>query len=100
MNPPHKASNAQKVVPTSLTERFKYSVAMDIYGAIKSGNDTFGLIHKKLNFTKRELRAGIRFGKSNWLKIAKVIVRGRTKQLTTRQVMIIGDGRRYKILDY
>jgi len=95
-----KLVNPKKVGPTSLTERFKYSVAMDIYGTIKTGNDTFGKIHKKLNFTKRELRAGIRFGKSNWLKVAKVIGRGRTKQLTTRQVMIVGDGRRYKILEY
>ena len=33
-------------------------------------------------------------------RIAKVIGRGRSRQLTTRQVMIVGDGRRYKILDY
>ena len=33
-------------------------------------------------------------------RIAKVFGKGRTKQLTTRQVMIVGDGCRYKILDY
>ena len=90
----------KKLGPTSLTNSFKYSVAMDIYGAIKSGHDTFGQIHKKLNYTKRELRAGFRFGQSNWLKIAKVVGRGSSRQLTTRQVMIVIEGKRYKILDY
>ena len=73
---------------------------MDIYAAIKSGCETFGQIHKKLNYTKRELRAGFRFGQSNWLKIGKVVGRGRSRQLTTKQVMIVIDGKRYKIIDY
>ena len=90
----------KKLGPSKLTDKFKYSVAMDIYAAIKAGSNTFGQIHKKLNYTKRELRAGFRFGQSNWLKIAKVVGRGRTRQLTTRQVMIQIDGKRYKILDY
>ena len=33
-------------------------------------------------------------------RIVKVIGRGMSRQLTTRQVMIVGDGRRYKILEY
>ena len=49
----------KKLGPSKLTDKFKYSVAMDIYAAIKAGSNTFGQIHKKLNYTKRELRAGI-----------------------------------------
>ena len=90
----------KRVGLTKLTESFKYNVAMDIYAAIKSGCETFGQIHKKLNYTKRELRAGFRFGQSNWLKIGKVVGRGRSRQLTTKQVMIVIDGKRYKIIDY
>ena len=81
----------KRVGLTKLTDSFKYTVAMDIYAAIKSGCETFGQIHKKLNYTKRELRAGLRFGQSNWLKIAKVVGKGRYRQLTTKQVMIVID---------
>ena len=33
-------------------------------------------------------------------KIGKVVGRGRSRQLTTKQVMIVIDGKRYKIIDY
>ena len=90
----------KRVGLTRLTDSFKYNVDMDIYAAIKSGCETFGQINKKLNYTKRELRAGFCFGQSNWLKIGKVFGRGRSRQLKTKQVMIVIDGKRYKLIDY
>ena len=84
----------------SLTVKFKYKIASDLIAGIKCGHDTFGKLFKRFDYTKRELRAGLRFGKSNWIVAAKVVGRGRTRQLSTKQVMIVPKGRFYEIIDY
>ena len=85
---------------TKLTNKFKYSVASELVSAIGVGHDTFGKLFKKFKYTKREFRAGIRFGKSNWIVRPKVVVRGRTRQLTTNQAMIVMKSRFYEVVDY
>jgi hypothetical protein len=46
-----------------LTASLKDRIAADVMAAIADGHDTFGKLRKKLAYTDRELKAGIRHGR-------------------------------------
>ena len=87
----------------SLTNRFKMKVAFDCIAMIELGHNTFGKLRKKLSlseyfYTDREIKAGLRFGKTNWIDRPKVLKRGsKIPVLTTVKKTIKSDGKFYEV---
>lgn len=89
--------------PRRLTNKLKYDVAFEVIGAILNGHNTFGKLRKKLSlspkfFTDRELKAGIRFGKTTPIAMPYTINRGtKIPTLTTKLMMISSKGKHYEV---
>ena len=87
----------------SLTNRLKMKVAFDCIAMIELGHNTFGKLRKKLSlseyfYTDREIKAGLRFGKTNWIDRPKVIKRGsKIPVLTTVKKTIKSNGKFYEV---
>ena len=87
----------------SLTNSFKMKVAFDCIAMIELGHNTFGKLRKKLSlseyfYTDREIRAGLRFGKTNWIDRPKVLKRGsKIPVLTTVKKTIKSNGKFYEV---
>ncbi len=55
-----------------LTLNFKHEIAQNVISVISEGHDTFGKIRGVLYYTDRELKAGIRYGLSNWIHKSRI----------------------------
>lgn len=75
--PPLEEADDQPVRKSRLTAGFKDSIAADVMSAITNGHDTFGKLRKKLNYTDRELKAGIRHGRKWQLRAMNTGTRAR-----------------------